>query len=99
MKYEEKNVFPYVRSLLQGEKKDNYNIRIFSKQHDQIEMKLTEFKHILIKYYPAKSMNEINSVLFDIFNCEKDLASHNAIEDRLFVPAILDLENKMGEKP
>jgi regulator of cell morphogenesis and NO signaling len=99
MKYEEKNVFPYVRSLLQGEKKDNYNIGIFSKQHDQIEVKLTEFKHILIKYYPAKSTNEINSVLFDIFNCEKDLASHNAIEDRLFVPAILDLENKIGKKP
>jgi regulator of cell morphogenesis and NO signaling len=98
MQYEEKNVFPYVRSLLRGEKKDNYNIRIFSKQHDQIESKLTEFKHILIKYYPGKSTNEINSVLFDIFNCEKDLASHNAIENRLFVPAILDLENKNREE-
>jgi regulator of cell morphogenesis and NO signaling len=94
MKYEEKNVFPYVRSLLKGEKKDNYNISIFRKQHDQIEAKLTEFKHILIKYYPAQSTNEINRVLFDIFNCEKDLASHNAIEDRLFVPAILELESK-----
>jgi regulator of cell morphogenesis and NO signaling len=98
MHYEEKNVFPYVRSLLRGEKKDNYHIGIFSKQHDQIESKLTEFKHILIKYYPAKSTNEVNSVLFDIFNCEKDLASHNAIEDRLFVPAILELEKKTGKK-
>ena len=95
MKYEEKTVFPYVRSLLKGEKKDKYNIGIFRKQHDQVEAKLTEFKHILIKYYPAKSTNEINSVLFDIFNCEKDLASHNSIEDSLFVPAILELENKM----
>ena len=96
MKYEEKTVFPYVRSLLKGEKKDKYNIGIFRKQHDQVEAKLTEFKHILIKYYPAKSTNEINSVLFDIFNCEKDLASHNSIEDSLFVPAILELENKIG---
>jgi regulator of cell morphogenesis and NO signaling len=98
MKYEEKNVFPYVHALLQGEKKENYHIGIFSKQHDQIESKLTEFKHILIKYYPAKSTNAINSVLFDIFNCEKDLASHNAVEDHLFVPAILELENKTAEK-
>ena len=97
MKYEEKTVFPYVRSLLKGEKKGKYNIGIFRKQHDQVEAKLTEFKHILIKYYPAKSTNEINSVLFDIFNCEKDLASHNSIEDSLFVPAILELENKMEE--
>jgi regulator of cell morphogenesis and NO signaling len=95
MQYEEKNVFPYVYMLLHGEKKENYNISIFRKKHDQIESKLTEFKHILIKYYPAKSSNEINSVLFDIFNCEKDLASHNAIEDKLFVPAILELENKI----
>ncbi|MDR2087181.1 MAG: hemerythrin domain-containing protein [Dysgonamonadaceae bacterium] len=96
MQYEEKNVFPYVYALLRGEKRENYNIGIFSKKHDQIETKLTEFKHILIKYYPAKSSNEINSVLFDIFNCEKDLASHNAIEDKLFVPAIMELENKIG---
>jgi regulator of cell morphogenesis and NO signaling len=98
MKYEDKNVFPYVRSLLKAEKKENYNIGIFRKQHEQIEDKLTEFKHILIKYYPAKSTNEINSVLFDIFNCENDLASHNAIENRLFVPAILELERKIEKK-
>jgi regulator of cell morphogenesis and NO signaling len=98
MKYEEKIVFPYVRSLLKGEKQGNYNIGIFQKQHDQVEAKLIEFKHILIKYYPAKSTNEINSVLFNIFACETDLASHNAIEDRLFIPAIVELESKMGNK-
>jgi regulator of cell morphogenesis and NO signaling len=95
MKYEERIVFPYVRSLLKGEKRDNYSIEIFRKQHDQVEVKLTEFKHILIKYYPAKSTNETNSFLFDIFNCEKDLASHNAVEDRLLVPAIMELESKI----
>lgn len=94
MMYEEDTVFPYVRGLLGGHKKKGYNITIFQKQHDQVEARLTEFKQILIKYYPAKSTNEINSVLFDIFNCENDLASHNAIEDRLFVPAIKELENK-----
>ncbi|MCC8145030.1 MAG: hemerythrin domain-containing protein, partial [Bacteroidales bacterium] len=50
-----------------------------------------------IKYYPAKNSNEINSVLFDIFSCEKDLASHNAVEDFLFLPAIEELENKTGK--
>ncbi|MDR0508068.1 MAG: hemerythrin domain-containing protein [Dysgonamonadaceae bacterium] len=94
MKYEEKTVFPYVYSLLAEEKKENYHIGIFSKRHEQIEIKLTEFKHILIKYYPAKSSNEINRVLFDIFNCEKDLTSHSAIEDCLLIPAIMELENK-----
>jgi regulator of cell morphogenesis and NO signaling len=98
MMYEEETVFPYVGSLLAGDRKKDYSIGVFRKRHDQVEAKLTEFKNILIKYYPARSSNEINSILFDIFNCEKDLASHTAIEDRLFVPAIIELE-KGGGKP
>ncbi|MDR2449297.1 MAG: hemerythrin domain-containing protein [Prevotellaceae bacterium] len=94
MMYEEKTVFPYVRSLLDGEKKIDYNINVFSRQHDRIEARLTEFKQIIIKYYPVKSTNELNNVLNDIFNCERDLALHNAIEDRLFVPSIMALEKK-----
>jgi regulator of cell morphogenesis and NO signaling len=94
MMYEEKTVFPYVRLLLDGERKIDYNIDMFSRQHDRIESRLTEFKQIIIKYYPVQSANELNNVLIDIFNCERDLALHNAIEDRLFVPAIEALEQK-----
>ncbi|GHT11915.1 cation-binding protein [Bacteroidia bacterium] len=90
---EDKKVFPYVKSLLRAGSKDKYNIG-FSKQHEQIETRLTEFKNILIKYYPAQSTNKMNGVLFDIFNCEKDLASHNAVEEYLFLPAIVELEGK-----
>ncbi len=97
MTYEEEMVFPYVSSLLAGDRKRDYSISVFCKRHDQVEAKLTEFKNILIKYYPARSSNEINGILFDIFNCEKDLASHNAIEDRLFVPAILEIEKGGGK--
>lgn len=95
MQYEEDTVFPYVRELIAGKKREGYNIHIFEKQHDQVEARLTEFKQIMIKYYPAKNTNEINGVLFDIFNCEHDLASHNAVEDYLFVPAIAALEEKI----
>ncbi|MDE7133861.1 MAG: hypothetical protein K2N86_01085, partial [Rikenellaceae bacterium] len=56
--------------------------------------KLTELKNILIKYYPGDSSNELNGVLFDIFACEQDLASHNMVEDVLFVPAVTELERK-----
>lgn len=94
MTYEETTVFPYVRALLKGEKQADYSIGVFQKQHDQVESRLSEFKNIIIKYYPAKSTNRLNSVLFDIFNCEHDLASHNAVEDFLFVPAIVQLENR-----
>lgn len=36
----------------------------------------------------------LNSVLFDIFAAEKDLASHNCVEDYIFVPASLSLEKQ-----
>ncbi|RHJ92134.1 hemerythrin domain-containing protein [Bacteroides sp. AM07-16] len=96
MSYEEKNVFPYVRALLKGEKDPKYNITIFKKRHDQIEMKISELKNILIKYYPGKDSYLLNSVLFDIFSTEQDLASHNHVEDYLFVPAILALEKQLN---
>ncbi len=97
MRYEERTAFPYVTALLNGVHPGEYSIAVFRKRHDQVEAKLTELKNILIKYYPATSSNELNSVLFDIFTCEQDLASHNYIEDYLFVPAVQELENQIDE--
>ena len=91
---EEKTVFPYVRNLLEGKKDPKYNITIFRKRHDQIEMKITELKNLILKYYPGPDSNLLNSVLFDIFATEQDLASHNRVEDYIFVPAILSLEKQ-----
>ena len=65
------------------------------RSHDQINAKLTELKNIIIKYYPASGDNQLlNATLFDIFSCEEDLASHNRVEDYLFVPAIMELEKE-----
>lgn len=101
MSYEEQTVFPYVESLLSGEKNTAYSIDIFRRQHDQIDIKLRELKNIIIKYYPSGNSNELNGVLFDIFNCEHELASHNAVEDELFIPAVerLAADGPRGERP
>ena len=96
MSYEDMNVFIYVENLLNGEKDKDYNIGMFIRHHDHIDDKLTELKNIIIKYYPdTKKAYLMNAVLFDIFNCEKDLASHNQVEDYLFVPAVLQLEHEV----
>lgn len=95
MSYEEKTVFPYVYSLLQGKRDAKYNISVFRKKHDQVEMKIIELKNILIKYYPGQGTYMLNSVLFDIFATEEDLASHTRVEDYLFVPAILAMEKQL----
>ncbi|MFA5497079.1 MAG: helix-turn-helix transcriptional regulator [Bacteroidales bacterium] len=104
MTYEEETVFPYVQSLLKGKQSGQYCIEIFSRQHDNIEAKLSDLKNILIKYYPTGNPHELNNVLFDIFACAQDLASHNYVEDNLFVPLITQWEQKdpdkrCGERP
>ena len=62
MSYEEQTVFPYVESLLAGEKNTAYSIDVFRRQHDQVDAKLRELKNIIIKYYPSGSTNELNGV-------------------------------------
>lgn len=98
MMYEERTVFPYVRRLLCGEASQGYDIEMFHRQHDQIEARLTELKNILIKYYPSETScgKEMNGVLFDIFLCESELTSHNVLENKLFIPAVADVERKLS---
>lgn len=96
MEYENEAVFTYVEKLLEGKLAENYDIATFASKHNQIESKLTELKNIIIKYYPEKeNNNKLNAVLFDIFNCEHDLASHCQVEDYMFVPAVAQLERRM----
>ena len=102
MDYEDMHVFTYVDKLLKGKKDESYDINMFVRHHDHIDEKLTELKNSIIKYYPAnKNAYHMNAVLFDVFNCEKDLAQHTDVEDCLFVPAVLQLEedvrNRKGE--
>ena len=98
MEYENQVVFQYVDALLKGRDTQGYNIRIFAARHNQIETKLTELINIIVKYYPAKTNNNLlNSVLFDIYSCEKDLSSHCRVEDYIFVPLMLEFEKKTEE--
>ena len=57
---------------------------------------MQELKNIIIKYYTSTdSVDLLNNVLFDIFNCENDLHQHCEVEDELFVPAVQLLEAKV----
>ena len=96
MDYEDMNVFTYVENLVASNRESGFRISQFARRHDQIDAKLKELKNIIIKYYPAGGNDYLlNAVLFDIFSCEQDLASHCRVEDYLFVPAILRLEKEV----
>lgn len=97
MQHENKKVFGYVAQLLEGTRPADYSIAQFAKAHNSIDSKLFELKNIIIKYYaPTEQAELLNTVLYDIFTCEKDLRLHCLVEDELFVPAVQILEQKVA---
>ena len=94
MKYEEKTLFPYVESLLDGRPMNDYNVETFSKNHEQTDKILRELKLMIIKYLPADALhnNQLTATLYDIYNNEEWLCQHAEVEDHIFTPAIKRLE-------
>lgn len=88
MNYENDVVFAYVEDLIKGYVNSAYSIHVFAEKHNHIGEILNQLKDIIIGYYPEKDNDMLNSVLFDIINCEQDLTTHCQVEDALFVPAV-----------
>lgn len=92
--YEEKVVFPYVKTLQEGQH-SKYTIEVFRRQHDDdVEEKLSELKNIILRYYTTAMPYKMYDVLVDIYNCEEDLASHALIENKMLVPIISKIERQ-----
>ncbi|MBD5254551.1 MAG: hemerythrin domain-containing protein [Barnesiella sp.] len=90
--YEEQNVWPYIKSLVDGTPSTDYNIAVFKSHHDEIGEKLSDLKNIILRYYTTTKPNLMYDVLVDIYNCEADLNSHNEIENEILIPMISELE-------
>ena len=100
MEHENSTVFAYVESLMKGYLNRDYTIETFAEKHSsrdsRLSDKLSELKSVIIRYYPQEgSAEELHSVLFDIINCENDIATHCLVEDNLFVPAVVRLEESL----
>ena len=94
MKYEQKTLFPYVQSLIDGQPANDYNVDTFSKHHGATDKKLRELKLLIIKYLPQDGLhnNHLTATLHDIYENEVWLRQHAMVEDCIFVPAIRRLE-------
>lgn len=97
--YEEQEVFPYIKGLLEGRKARGYSISRFEENHTNIEEKLNDLKNILLKYLPADCCPELRSdLLYDIFRLEEDLARHTTIENLVLIPLVTQLENSTDDE-
>ena len=57
MKYEQKTLFPYVQSLIEGRPANDYNVDTFSKHHGATDKRLRELKLLIIKYLPQDGLH------------------------------------------
>ena len=99
MQYEQRILFPYVRSLIDGMLSPNYNIETFSRHHGQADAKLRELKLLVIKYMPNDRFhnNRLMAALHDIYANEEWLMQHSRVEDYIFVPAIRRMETQLKQ--
>jgi regulator of cell morphogenesis and NO signaling len=97
--YEEKNVYPYVKilmdSIVKGDKIGNkFSAHEYSNHHTDIESKLTDLKSLLLKHVSIKNDQTIRrKLLFSLFELEYDLMIHSLIEERILMPLIEQIEN------
>lgn len=98
MGYEDKVVFPYIRSLLNKQLHDeNFSIDVFEDRHDDIEGKVDELKQILMKYIPSGKEDQLLliNLLMDLYINEEDLETHTYIEDNLVIPRVRQIETEL----
>ena len=104
---EEQHVLPYILELEQQAARDQpdrafvdrlhtYSIREFEKGHDRLETSLQNLSRLIIKYLPpCEDFQLCQQVLDQLSSLVKDLADHADMEDKVLIPRVADLENKL----
>lgn len=106
---EDDDVYPYSlwveEQFLQGDPTDECiekitadSISKYAQEHGNVDEKLFDLKNIIIKYLPPlANCNLQNSILYGLFNLERDMKAHIAIENRVLVPRVQQMESALLE--
>jgi regulator of cell morphogenesis and NO signaling len=106
---EDKIVFPYILALEQALKMkkipddllykiQNEPIEKYERNHDNIEIKLSDLKNLIIKFLPPIFCKELcQKLLTELFRLEMDLENHARIEDKVLIPKVKLIEKKLLE--
>jgi regulator of cell morphogenesis and NO signaling len=107
---EEKEIFPYVMEIEKAMETgfaDNvllarikkYPIKKYAKEHENVDEKVNDLYNILIKYLPPLPNEEIvYSILYELFDLERDVKDHSLIEDKILIPKVSELESNLLNK-
>jgi len=93
---EERDVFPYLHQLLQGQRADSHTIEHFADHHTDLVDKLTDLTQIVYKYLPGETMTEeLNELVFGVMQLSSDLQKHAILEEKVLIPYIMQLERSL----
>lgn len=88
-------MFPYVRSVAEGQKVEGYSIGTFEENHNSIDEKLNDLRNIVMKYLPPVCDTVLAiRALSRLCALESDLEKHTLIENAVLIPMV----NRMEEK-
>lgn len=104
---EEEEILPYVlelerQSVLESPDPDfirklqSYSISEFEKEHDRLEISLKHLSEFIIKSLsPIDDLHLCHEVLNDLAALMKDLVDHADVEDKILIPRVAELEQKL----
>lgn len=106
---EEQIVYPYILKLelfyrnpslfseQEIEELRNYAIERYVEEHDDIEESLYDLKSLIIKYLPPLKNNILcYKILGQLGHLENDINDHSNMENRVLVPRVLRMEEKLN---
>ena len=104
---EDRDTFPYIEKLwalkdvpnpkeIYKEWPREYSIKVFEREHDNVDEKLFDLKNILIKYFSGNYDQSLcNTVIFELSRLENDLKDHTRLENKVLIPMVVELEKKI----
>jgi regulator of cell morphogenesis and NO signaling len=104
---EEQDILPYILELERQselaraepefvQQLKSYSIREFEKEHDRLETSLQHLSTLIIKYLPPFDDQQLcHQVLNDLAALVMDLVDHADMEDKVLVPRVAELEEKL----
>lgn len=92
---EEREIFPYMQTLLEGDPERHKVSDRFISTHSDLVDKLQDLTQIVYKYIPGDCMiEELNELVFAIIQLSEDLKKHTLIEEKILLPYLSQLERR-----
>ena len=95
--FEEKQVLPYVDSLLSGSTDPDFNIDSFEDDHGTMGETLSDLKSLVLKSLPEGSDSASRmQTMYLICSLQYDMDRHTCVEETVLEPMVRLLEQKLG---